>query len=94
MFGDTGERSSSLEEVPRVGAWESGQMCRSVRVAHVRTFPTTGLDGFARWWPAVTSVGLVSHHFSSRWVFKKTTSTTLFVLREIPSQIPSNPSEP
>ena len=51
---------------PRIGAWETGQIPRSARVAHALSFPTTGLDGFARRRPAVTPMGAVTPHSPSR----------------------------
>ena len=92
MVGNVRGRSSSPEQVPRAFAWDTCQIFRSVCVAHARTFPATGLDGSARQRPVVTSMGAVTPHSTSRWVFQKNTFTALFLLREIPPQIPSNPS--
>ena len=88
MDGDAGGRSSSSKKVPRAGTWETCQIFRFERIAHARTFPTIGLDGSTRRQPTVTPIGVVIPHSPSRWVLQKNTSTTLFLLREIPPNFP------
>ena len=70
--------------LPCAGVWETGQIFIYACIAHAHTFSATELDGSTRWWPAVTSMGAVTPHSPSIWVFQKNTFTTLFLLREIP----------
>ena len=88
MASDARGRSSSPKKVPSADTWETNQIFRFAVVAHMRTFPTIGLDGSTRQRPAITPIGAVTPHSPSRWVFQKNTSMTLFLLREIPPNFP------